>query len=138
MDENIHGIYIGLLAQELFGQLTEQEQLEVSQETIELLEVLMENEEGYTEEIYSDIGLDHEVKKFLRYNANIAFMNLGRVQFYDDEEINPIVLNGLSTETKTFDFFSNKGNGYQKGKVKPVTDDTFAFVNALLNKGRDA
>lgn len=137
-DENIHGIYVGLLAQELYADLTLDEQEEVGIEAIQLLEELMENEEGYTEEIYADINLDHEVKKFIRYNANKALMNLGKEGYYPEEEINPIVLNGLSTETKTFDFFSNKGNGYQKGKVVPITDDTFAFVNNLLNQGRDA
>jgi ribonucleoside-diphosphate reductase beta chain len=61
-------------------------------------------------------------------------MNLGREAYYEDSEINPIVQNGLSTETKTHDFFSNKGNGYQKGIVAPVTDDTFAKVNQRLSK----
>lgn len=133
-DENVHGIYVGLLAQEVYNKLSFAEQEEVIEESIALLEELMANEELYTEELYADIQLDHEVKKFIRYNANKALMNLGRPQFYEDEEINPIVLNGLSTETKTFDFFSNKGNGYQKGKVAPVTNDTFAFVNDRLNK----
>lgn len=131
-DENIHALYIGLLAQEVYGKLSVEEQKQVDVEVVDLLNELMDNEMAYTEEIYSDIELDHEVKKFIKYNANKALMNLGRQQFYVEEEINPIVLNGLSTETKTFDFFSNKGNGYQKGKVKEITNDTFDFVNARL------
>lgn len=133
-DENIHGIFVGLLAQELYQELSENEQKEVDAEVIELLDALMVNEYGYTEELYADIHLDHEVKKFIRYNANKALMNLGREQHYPDEDINPIVMNGLSTETKTFDFFSNKGNGYQKGKVAPVTDKTFEIINSRLGK----
>jgi ribonucleoside-diphosphate reductase beta chain len=133
-DENIHALYIGLLAQEVYGELTIAEQEEVIKDSIQLLEDLMANEELYTEELYSDIELDHEVKRFIRYNANKALMNLGRPQYYPDEEINPIVLNGLSTETKTFDFFSNKGNGYQKGKVVEVSDKTFADVNKQMER----
>lgn len=137
-DEAIHGVYIGLLAQELYSQeLTMIERIEADQEMLNLLEILMENEDRYTEEIYSDINLDHEVKTFLRYNANKALMNLGKEPVYEENEINPIVATGLSTETKTFDFFSNKGNGYQKGIVVPITDDTFNFVNKLVEKGDD-
>ena len=39
--------------------------------------------------------------------------------------INPIVLNGLSTETKSHDVFSTKGNGYQKGKYEELQDEDF-------------
>lgn len=133
-DEAIHGVFVGLLAQETYAELSDEDKTLVDREVYELLDELMENECGYTEEIYADIHLDNEVKKFLKYNANKALMNLARDTYYEEDEINPIVQNGLSTETKTFDFFSNKGNGYQKGKVVPVTDDTFAFVNNLLNK----
>ncbi|MGL5438769.1 MAG: class 1b ribonucleoside-diphosphate reductase subunit beta, partial [Filifactoraceae bacterium] len=44
---------------------------------------------------------------------------------YEDLEINPIVLNGLSTETKAHDFFSTKGNGYQKGIYEELEDEDF-------------
>ncbi|MGG0794764.1 class 1b ribonucleoside-diphosphate reductase subunit beta [Brevibacillus laterosporus] len=133
-DESVHGLFGGLLGQEIYSELSEEEKEEVDNLVYRLLDELMDNEIGYTQEIYSGINLDNEVKSFLKYNANKALMNLGRETYYKEEKINPIVLNGLSTETKTFDFFSNKGNGYQKGKVVPVTDDTFAFVNNLLNK----
>ncbi|MCR8994560.1 class 1b ribonucleoside-diphosphate reductase subunit beta [Brevibacillus laterosporus] len=133
-DESVHGLFGGLLGQEVYTELSKEEKEEVDNLVYCLLDELMDNEIGYTQEIYSGINLDNEVKSFLKYNANKALMNLGREVYYKEEKINPIVLNGLSTETKTFDFFSNKGNGYQKGKVAPVTDDTFAFVNNLLNK----
>lgn len=135
-DESIHGVFVGILAQEIYEELTPEEQLEVDSETYTLLNDLMDNEFGYTEEIYSDLNLDHEVKAFLKYNANKALQNLGREAYYEEQEINPIVMNGLSTETKTFDFFSNKGNGYQKGKVMPVTDKTFSIVNDRLIKSK--
>ncbi|WP_420821005.1 ribonucleotide-diphosphate reductase subunit beta [Shimazuella alba] len=50
-----------------------------------LLKVLMENEYRYTEDLYTSIGLDHEVKVFLHYNANKALMNLGLEPTIEDE-----------------------------------------------------
>jgi ribonucleoside-diphosphate reductase beta chain len=126
-DEAIHGIYVGLLAQEVYHKLSPIKKDEVDKETIELLNELMDNEIHYTDEVYGSINFHQEVKKFLRYNANKALMNLGKESHYEEEEINPIVLNGLKTETKTHDFFSVKGNGYQKGKVEPLIDDDFRF-----------
>lgn len=126
-DESIHGVYVGLLAQELYGELTPQEQEEVDYETTKLLEELMENEFHYTEELYIPLGLDYEVKNFLMYNANKALMNLGKEPHYEEKKINPIVQNGLSTETKTHDFFSTKGTGYVIAKHRPLTDADFVF-----------
>lgn len=132
-DEAVHGLYVGLLAQEVYSELSSEDKSEVDIEVYDLLKELMENEDLYTEEIYADINLDTDVKSFLRFNANNALMNLGREAFYEENDVNPIVLNGLSTQTKTFDFFSNKGNGYQKGKVKPITDATFSYVLKKIN-----
>lgn len=136
-DEAVHGLYVGLLAQEVYNNLSIEEQNEIEFEVYALLRELMANEDLYTEEIYADINLDADVKSFLRFNANNALMNLGREAFYEENDVNPIVLNGLSTQTKTFDFFSNKGNGYQKGKVAPITDTTFAHVFKMLEKSED-
>lgn len=126
-DESIHGVYVGLLAQEEYKKLTPQEQEEVDYEVEALLKELMENEVKYTEDLYAPIGLDHEVKNYLIYNANKAMMNLGRTPIYEEKKINPIVENGLSTETKTHDFFSTKG-GYILAKHKPLKDEDFEFV----------
>ena len=60
-----------------------------------------------------------------RYNANRALENLGFESYYEVSDINPIVLNGLSTETKSHDFFSTKGNGYQKGIYEELEDEDF-------------
>lgn len=105
-DEAIHAVFCGLLAQDLYTKMPPHEQQEVKIEMIELLLELYENERIYTEEIYSPIGLVEEVNKFIRYNANKALMNLGMDPYFEDEEINPIVLNGLRTDTKNHDFFS--------------------------------
>jgi ribonucleoside-diphosphate reductase beta chain len=127
-DESIHGVFVGLLAQELYAKLSEDEQQEVKAEILQLLIDLYENECAYTEEIYTPIGLVDEVNKFVRYNANKGLMNLGMDPYFEDEEINPIVLNGLRTDTKNHDFFSVKGNGYVKAtNVEKLTDDDFVF-----------
>ncbi|MCP1324302.1 MULTISPECIES: class 1b ribonucleoside-diphosphate reductase subunit beta [Bacillus] len=126
-DESIHGVYISMLAQELYQELTPQEQEEVDYETKALLDELMENELKYTEEIYAPVNLDHDVKNFLYYNANKAMMNLGKEPQYEERRINPIVMNGLSTESKNHDFFSVKGNSYVKAIHKDLTDADFVF-----------
>lgn len=127
-DESIHGLYVGVLAQEVFADLTEDEQDEARETFNGLFHFLHENEEGYADEIYSKVGLEEEVKSFMRYNANKAFMNLGLEPFFPEEDINPIVLNGISTRTKQHDFFSKKGNGYIRTiHVEPLTDEDFIF-----------
>ena len=126
-DESIHGVYIGLLAQEVYNELTEQEKVEVDYESNILLEELMDNEFSYTEDIYVPLGLDHEVKNFLHYNANKALMNLGKTPKYEEKKINSIVQNGLNTESGTHDFFSVKGKSYKKAKHRSLMQDDFVF-----------
>ncbi|WP_306007619.1 class 1b ribonucleoside-diphosphate reductase subunit beta [Bacillus sp. MMSF_3353] len=127
-DESIHGVFVGILAQQLFAELAAEDQQEVQKETQELLMELYEIEMAYTEEIYTSIGLVEDVNRFVRYNANKGLMNLGLEPKFEEEEINPIVLNGLRTDTKNHDFFSVKGNGYVKAtNVEKLADDDFVF-----------
>ena len=124
-DESLHGKYIGLLAQEKFEKFNEEERKELKNKMYEIFNNLMENEIKYTKLIYNESGLEEEVINFLQYNANRALENLGFEDYYEVKDINPIVLNGLSTETKTHDFFSTKGNGYQKGIYEELEDEDF-------------
>lgn len=127
-DESIHGVFVGILAQQIFAELSAEDQQEVQTETKELLLKLYEIETAYTEEIYTSIGLVEDVNRFVRYNANKGLMNLGLEPHFEEEEINPIVLNGLRTDTKNHDFFSVKGNGYVKAtNVEKLSDDDFVF-----------
>lgn len=127
-DESIHGLYVGILAQEVFQKLTSEEQEECLQAVRGLLLDLYEVEKDYTKEIYSKIGLADEVLAYVRYNANKAFMNLGLEPEFPDEPINPIVMNGIRTQTKQHDFFSKKGNGYIRTlNVEPLRDEDFVF-----------
>lgn len=126
-DEAIHGVYVGLLAQEIFNEQDEATQIELTNFAMDFLVELYDNELHYTDDIYGSLGLSSDVKKFIRYNANKALMNLGIEPYFEEEEINPIVLNGLNTKTKSHDFFSMKGNGYKKATVEPLKDDDFLF-----------
>ena len=124
-DESLHGKYIGLLAQEKYNAFSDEVKKELNEKMYEIFNKLMENEMNYTKLIYAESGMENEVINFLKYNANRALENLGFDNYYEVETINPIVLNGLSTETKTHDFFSTKGNGYQKGIYEELEDEDF-------------
>lgn len=124
-DESLHGKYIGLLAQEKFEKFNEEEKKELKNKMYEIFNNLMENEIKYTKLIYNESGLEEEVINFLQYNANRALEYLGFEDYYKVKPVNSIVLNGLSTETKTHDFFSTKGNGYQKGIYEELEDEDF-------------
>jgi ribonucleoside-diphosphate reductase beta chain len=127
-DESIHGVYIGQLAQDIFKEFPKRVQDRIKTEVYELLDELNSNETAYTKELYEILGLQDEVIKFTRYNANKAFQNLGFDPPYPEEEINPIVQNGLSTKTKQHDFFSRKGNGYVRAaNVEKMRDEDFIF-----------
>ena len=133
-DESVHGVFVGLLAQETFERLDAEEQATAQRFVKELLMDLYKNELEYTEKLYDSIGLTHEVKTYIRYNANKALMNLGLEAEFENEDVNPIVLNGIRTETSTHDFFSTKGKGYQKGKVESLQDEDFLFLNQRVEK----
>ena len=124
-DESLHGKYIGLLAQEKYNAFSDEVKKELDEKMYEIFNKLMENEMNYTKLIFAESGMENEVINFLKYNANRALENLGFDNYYEVEPINPIVLNGLSTETKTHDFFSTKGNGYQKGIYEELEDEDF-------------
>jgi ribonucleoside-diphosphate reductase beta chain len=134
-DESIHGVFVGIKAQELYNTMTQEEKDYVDKEVYILLNQLYEIEEAYTKEIYEPIGLVDDVINFVKYNANKALQNLGRESYFEHEDPNPIVMNGLRTDTKNHDFFSVKGNGYIKSvNVKPLSDDDFGEIMQLLSK----
>ncbi|QIK69700.1 class 1b ribonucleoside-diphosphate reductase subunit beta [Erysipelothrix sp. HDW6C] len=126
-DESIHGLYIGNLSMEIYNSFDKPLQAELYQWLTTYLDEIYKEEVELIESIYDAVDLSHDVKIFVRYNANKAMMNLGFDPYYDYEEVNPVVLNGLNTETKTMDNFSMKGNGYQKMKSESLADDDFHF-----------
>ncbi|MCL1936061.1 MAG: class 1b ribonucleoside-diphosphate reductase subunit beta [Defluviitaleaceae bacterium] len=129
-DESIHGVYVGLLAQEIFKTFSDFEKENVKKLTIDCLKELFEIEEEYTKQIYSPIGLVEEVLLFLKYNADKALMNLGMDAYFNisEDKVNSIVIAGLDTKTKHHDFFSVKGNGYIKPlNISKLDDSDFDF-----------
>ncbi|RTR25378.1 class 1b ribonucleoside-diphosphate reductase subunit beta [Deinococcus radiophilus] len=123
MDEAVHGVYVALLAQEKFAEMNEAEQAYALAWYEDTLMQLYRNELAYTEMLYADVGLVDEVKKFIRYNCNVLADNLGVKRSFEDEEINPIVRNGIKAKGTTHDFFSAKGNSYAKIAVEALTED---------------
>ncbi len=129
-DEAVHGYYIGYKFQKGLEKLSAAERDEIKSSTFELLFELYENEVLYTEDLYDGVGLTEDVKKFLRYNANKALMNLGyEVLFPQDEtDVNPAILSALSPNAdENHDFFSGSGSSYVIGKAVNTEDEDWDF-----------
>lgn len=126
-DESVHGTYIGYKFQIAFNELNADEQSEIKAWMYDLLYELYENEEKYTHELYDGVGWSDSVLTFLRYNANKALMNLGQDPLFPDtaDDVNPVVMNGISTSTSNHDFFSQVGNGYRLGQVEVMADSDY-------------
>lgn len=124
---SVHGTYIGYKGQLEFNELAESEQSRIRDWAYDLLMTLYENELEYTHDLYDEIGWTDEVITFLEYNANKALMNLGFDPLFptDASDVNPIIMNGISTGTSNHDFFSQVGNGYLLGQVEPTEDDDY-------------
>ena len=96
----------------------------------ELLFELYDNEVEYTQDLYDEIGLTEDVKKFLRYNANKALNNLGYEGLFpkDETDVNPAILSALSPNAdENHDFFSGSGSSYVIGKAVNTEDDDWDF-----------
>ena len=125
-DESIHGVFVGLLFQDLYNSFEKEVQDGIKTELKELMYDLYENEAKYTDEIYGELGLTGDVKEYIKYNANKALMNLGFEEEFEIKEVNPIVLNGLNVETTQHDFFSKKSTNYEKAlEVVHLHDEDF-------------
>lgn len=123
-DESIHGVFVGLLAQDVYKKLPDPEKSKA--ELVDLLMELYENELKYTDELYTEVGLTADVKEYIRYNANKAMMNLGFEEIFEVKAVNSIVLNGLNGETTQHDFFSKKSTNYEKSmEVMYLHDEDF-------------
>ena len=125
-DESIHGVFVGLLFQDLYNSFEKEVQDRMKTELKELMYDLYENEAKYTDEIYGELSLTGDVKEYIKYNANKALMNLGFEEEFEIKEVNPIVLNGLNVETTQHDFFSKKSTNYEKAlEVVHLHDEDF-------------
>ena len=130
-DESIHGVAVGFFAQNIFKDFSREKQDELKMWGYSLLLDLYQNEMRYTDDVYAETGLSPEVKAYVRYNANKALVNLGLDPMFPEEEVNPVVMNGIRNEGSTYDFFSQKGSTYQVGRVSPITEKTFDFSDVM-------
>ena len=129
-DEAVHGYYIGYKFQLALAEESKERQEELKQYAYDLLMELYENELKYTHDLYDDMGLAEDVKKFLHYNANKALMNLGYDSLFPKEicDVNPAILSALSPNSdENHDFFSGSGSSYVMGKHEAITDDDWDF-----------
>ncbi|MDU1050670.1 MAG: class 1b ribonucleoside-diphosphate reductase subunit beta [Varibaculum cambriense] len=129
-DEAVHGYYIGYKYQLAVNESSPQRQEELKDYTFDLLTELYDNEEAYTEDLYDPLGLTEDVKKFLRYNANKALMNLGYEALFpaDSTDVNPAILAALSPSAdENHDFFSGSGSSYVIGEIVDTEDDDWDF-----------
>jgi ribonucleoside-diphosphate reductase beta chain len=129
-DEAVHGYYIGYKFQLAFNEESAERQADLKDYAYSMLMELYENEIRYTAELYDEVELTHDVKKFLHYNANKALMNLGFDALFPKEQcdVNPAILSALSPNSdENHDFFSGSGSSYVIGKHESTTDDDWEF-----------
>jgi ribonucleoside-diphosphate reductase beta chain len=129
-DEGVHSYMIGQWYQRDLAKLSDARQADLKEFTYELLFDLYENEVEYTQDLYDELGLTEDVKKFLRYNANKSLMNLGYDPLFpkDQTDVSAAILSSLSTNSgENHDFFSGSGSSYVIGTVEESTDDDWDF-----------
>lgn len=129
-DEAVHGYYIGYKYQQAVKKLPLVEQEAYKTFTFELLMDLYDIEEEYAQEIYDDLGLTEDVKKFLKYNANKALMNLGYEPLFPKEvtNVSATILSALDPNSgENHDFFSGSGSSYVIGETEETEDEDWDF-----------
>jgi ribonucleoside-diphosphate reductase beta chain len=129
-DEAVHGYYIGYKFQLAFNEESAERQADLKDYAYSMLMELYENEIKYTAELYDEVELTHDVKKFLHYNANKALMNLGFEALFPKEQcdVNPAILSALSPNSdENHDFFSGSGSSYVIAKHEATEDEDWDF-----------
>lgn len=129
-DEAVHGYYIGYKFQRAVEKLDAGQREDLKDYAFDLLYEMYENEIEYTQDLYDGLGLTEDVKKFLRYNANKALMNLGYDPMFPKEttDVNASILSALAPNSgENHDFFSGSGSSYVIGKAEETEDDDWDF-----------
>ncbi|WP_194395877.1 class 1b ribonucleoside-diphosphate reductase subunit beta [Microbacterium atlanticum] len=129
-DEAVHGYYIGYKFQRGLETVDEATRNDLKDYTFSLLYELYDNEVQYTQDLYDEVGLTEDVKKFLHYNANKALMNLGYEAMFPATvtNVNPAILSALSPNAdENHDFFSGSGSSYVIGKAEATEDEDWDF-----------
>ena len=129
-DESVHSYFLGYKFQKGLALETPARQAELKSYTFDLLHELYENEVKYTADLYDEVGLTEDVKKFLHYNANKALMNLGYEALFPKNvcDVNPAIMSALSPDAnENHDFFSGSGSSYVMGKAVSTEDSDWDF-----------
>jgi len=129
-DEAVHGYYIGYKYQLAIAEQIPKRQEEMKSYTYDLLLELYDNEVKYTADLYDEVGLTEDVKKFLHYNANKALMNLGYDALFPKEvsDVSAAILSALSPNSgENHDFFSGSGSSYVLAKHEQTEDEDWDF-----------
>lgn len=129
-DEKLHTVGVGFFAQEVFNKMTPEQQEEARAQAYQMIEEIYQSELTYSHLLYDELGMFDDVKTYIEFNVNYALKCLGFEPMFDvtESDVNAVVMNGYSIETKQHDFFSTKGNGYVKNtNVEPLKDEDFIF-----------
>jgi ribonucleoside-diphosphate reductase beta chain len=129
-DEGVHSYMIGQWYQRALEKEAPERQEELKDFTFDLLYDLYDNEVDYTQDLYDELDMTIDVKKFLKYNANKSLMNLGYDPLFpkDQTDVSPSILSALgSNSDENHDFFSGSGSSYVIGDVVDTVDADWAF-----------
>lgn len=128
-DERLHTKGIGFFAQEELKKYTSDKQVKLKEMAKNLILDVFNIECEYTKILYKNLSyIINDVIIYVKYNVDYTLECLGLNKNFNinESDVNPIVMNGYSIETKTHDFFSTKGNGYIKTtKVEELDDSVF-------------
>ena len=130
-DEKLHTVGMGFFAKDIYKTMSDTQKESLKTKAYDMIEEIYYAELDYSKVLYEKLGYFEDVKTYIQYNVNYALSCLGFEPMFptiSEQDVNPIVMNGISTETKNHDFFSTKGNGYIKTtKVEELSDDDFFF-----------
>lgn len=146
-DEGIHGYYIGYKFQkqlEAYAKYVsssyEKTLKELKEyyynEVLKLFLEIYEIEYEYTVDLYGDVGLVVDVNKFLCYNANKAFQNLGYMTpLFNEEQASPNAsVLALMAGNTTDDIFSGEQASY---KILPYGNEEDCHWNLVKQSFED-
>ena len=129
-DEKLHTVGVGFFAKDIYKDFSEDVKIKLREKALKMVYEVYLAELEYSKLLYKNLGLLDEVKTYLEFNVNYALSCIDFEPMFNvtENDVNSVVMNGYSTETKTHDFFSTKGNGYIKTtKVEDLTDEDFEF-----------
>lgn len=106
------GIYPGYKFRLGYAKLGKQEQDDLKKWIDDLYSELVANEEKHIDMMYKDTGWAEDVKHYLYYSVNKAYLNLGFSARYPDtaDTINPIIEKGVIKSAVFEDFFFYTNN----------------------------